>query len=157
MKKILLALDCSDHSEKAASYVTEVVPHLPGCEIVLFTTLSGIPYGSQRAPVAEAEGDTPETHGDEDHDREIAEARTFQAAVAKRLEEAGFPMERVERVLIPERRGVAQDIADAAEEYGCSTIVVGRRGLSKVRELLGGSVSQGILQKSRAMTVWIVE
>ncbi|MCK4469454.1 MAG: universal stress protein, partial [Desulfobacterales bacterium] len=40
---------------------------------------------------------------------------------------------------------------------GFGTIVLGRRGVSKIKELFMGSVTRKILNSSSALTVWIVQ
>jgi nucleotide-binding universal stress UspA family protein len=47
-------------------------------------------------------------------------------------------------------------IADEAEKRGYDTIVVGRRGLSKVQEFFMGRVSNKVIQLSKDKTVWVV-
>ena len=46
---------------------------------------------------------------------------------------------------------------DVAEKDKCSTIVVGRQGLSRSEEFLFGSVSSKIVNHARNCTVWVVE
>lgn len=157
MKKLLLALDCSQHSQRAADYVTAILPYLPQCELVLFSVVSGIPYSeAELAKLTGAGEQHPKVHGDEDHQRELAQIQTFFTDVCARLEEKGFPAARVERRIQPLRRGYAQDIMDAAKDSGSDTIVVGRRGQSKIREIFGQSVSHDTLHCADAITVWVV-
>lgn len=157
MKKLLLALDCSQHSQRAADYVTEILPHLPQCELVLFSVVSGIPYSEEElTKLTGGKEQDPKVHGDEDHQRELGQIQTFFNDVCARLEEKGFPAARVQRRIQPLRRGYGQDIMDAAKESDCDTIAVGRRGQSKIRELFGQSVSHDTLHCAGAITVWVV-
>ena len=50
----------------------------------------------------------------------------------------------------------AMDILREAQEGGYGTIVMGRRGLSKVREFLLGRVTNKVLQGAENFAVWIV-
>ncbi|MBE0599126.1 MAG: universal stress protein [Desulfuromonadales bacterium] len=153
MTKFLLALDCSAHSQRAADYLARLAPALGDSQVVLFSVLTGVPY-------TEAEmADNPppaEVHGDVDYQQEITAARAFLEEVRDRLQAAGFAAERLQVQLSPVRRGIAQDVFDAAVENGCTTIVVGRRGMSRVRKLLLGSVSKHLVHHAGAMTVWVV-
>ena len=48
------------------------------------------------------------------------------------------------------------DILQEAKEGGYGTIVMGRRGLSKVHEFLLGRVTTKVLQRAEKFAVWIV-
>jgi nucleotide-binding universal stress UspA family protein len=154
--KLLVALDCSPHSRRAAGYAAAVVPHVPGTETVLFSVLRGVPY-SEAELAAGAPSALPEVHGDEDSAREVMQVRSFLEEVASLLRAKGVPAERLQVVVKPVRRGIPQDIVDEALALGCDTIVVGRRRLSLVGELLQGSVSREVVQKGDGRAIWIVE
>jgi nucleotide-binding universal stress UspA family protein len=157
VKKILLALDSSAHSRRAAEYLAEVAGHLPGCEVLLLTVISRWPV-----TVAEPVTDEPlpvqgEVHGDEDIQKALAEAQEFMREISELLLQSGFAETRLQRLLIPQEHGVAQDIIAMAEGTGCDTIVVGRRNLSKVQSIFLGSVSADLVKQAVGRTVWVVE
>ncbi|WP_305042179.1 universal stress protein [Geoalkalibacter sp.] len=153
MPNILLALDCSPHSRRAAEYVAQLAPHLPDCRLSLLVVCTGIPYSAQAA----AEETAPEVHGDEDHQQERQEIDAFLGEIEDLLIRAGFPAARLERRVKPLGRGVVQDILDEAAAAQCDTLVVGRRGVSKMRALLLGSVSAELVRQAGGRTVWVVE
>jgi nucleotide-binding universal stress UspA family protein len=155
--KVLLAVDCSSYSKRAAEYLASVVPHVPACTVILFSVMTGIPYNSRELEMlVGAAPAPPEVHGDEDHQQEVGQVRGFFQEITALLTAGGFPAERLHSVAKPLRRGVAQDIIDEALETGCDTIVVGRRGLSLVREMLQGSVSSDLVHKA-PLAVWVIE
>jgi nucleotide-binding universal stress UspA family protein len=157
VRKVLLAIDCSPYSKRAAEYLTTVAPHVPDCEIFLFSVMTGIPYDSREVQKLVGTAPAPpEVHGDEDHQQEVKQVRGFFQEVSALLAVRGFPAERLHTIAKPIRRGVAQDIIDQAMELGCDTIVVGRRGLSLVREMLQGSVSSDLVHKA-PLAVWVIE
>jgi nucleotide-binding universal stress UspA family protein len=53
-------------------------------------------------------------------------------------------------------RSAASDILDEAQNNGYGTIVMGRRGLSGVKEFFMGSVSSKVLQNCTGMAAWVV-
>jgi nucleotide-binding universal stress UspA family protein len=55
------------------------------------------------------------------------------------------------------RRGIARDILKEARDGGYDTLVIGRRGLSGIKEFLFGSVSNKILQMAEGMAVVLVD
>lgn len=157
MRKVLLAVDCSPPAKRAAEYLASVAPHVPGCEIILFSVVTGIPYDSRELEkLVGAAPPPPEVHGDEDHQQEVSQVRAFFQELAALFAAAGFSAGRLHSVAKPMSRGVAQDVIDEAMETGCDTIVVGRRGLSLVREMLQGSVSSDLVHKA-PLAVWVIE
>jgi nucleotide-binding universal stress UspA family protein len=50
----------------------------------------------------------------------------------------------------------AGDILKEAKDGGYGTIVMGRRGLSKVHEFLMGRVTNKVLHRAEGFAVWIV-
>lgn len=152
MIKILLALDLSPHSRRAADYVARIAPALKDSHVTALVISSGIPYGAQQLDTPDAE-----LHGDEDQEQEKKEIKTLLAEIKELLIESGLPESRVETRTKPVGRGVALDIIDEAHAGDFNTVVVGRRGLSKVKSLLLGSISSTIIEKAEGLTVWVVE
>ena len=152
MIKILLALDLSPPSQRAADYVARIAPFLKDCQVTVLVVSSGIPYSAQQPETV-----ATELHGDEDHIQERKEVENFLSEIKSLLTKNGLPENRVETRIKPVGRGVALDIIDAAHTGDFNTIVVGRRGRSKVKSLLLGSISSTIVEKAEGLTVWVVE
>jgi nucleotide-binding universal stress UspA family protein len=64
-------------------------------------------------------------------------------AIKTRLEKTGAP-------------GVAPTILNQARKWGCGSIMIGRRGISRTERFLFGSVSNKIVQQARDTAVWVV-
>ena len=73
------------------------------------------------------------------------------------LIKAGIPAEAISIQYRDKTTGIARDILDEIEagEYG--TVIVGRRGLSRAKQFLFGSVSNKIVHTARDCTVWVVD
>lgn len=71
------------------------------------------------------------------------------------LTRAGFKSENISINLIPKKKGIAGDIVDAAKS-GYDIIVMGRRGVSGVKEFLFGSIAQKVLNLAKDVSVLIV-
>jgi nucleotide-binding universal stress UspA family protein len=116
--------------------------------------MTGIPYDSRE--LEKLSGNVPlEVHGGEDHQQEVQQVQNFFHEITTLLVNSGFPSGRLQTVAKPLRRGVSQDIIDEALEQECDTIVVGRRGLSLVREMLQGSVSHDLMHKA-PLALWVI-
>ena len=72
------------------------------------------------------------------------------------LVEAGISESQISKKVVDGSRSAASDILEEARGEGYGTIVMGRRGLSGLKEFLMGSVSAKVLQNSTGMAVWIV-
>jgi nucleotide-binding universal stress UspA family protein len=76
---------------------------------------------------------------------------------AKRcLTNAGFKVNQITTKITTDAQSRAEAIIQEAREQDYGTIVIGRRGLSKVQEFLMGRVSSKIIQTVRNRAVWVV-
>ena len=73
------------------------------------------------------------------------------------LVEADIPEESIAIQIQKETAGVAHDILDVIKAGGYDTVILGRRGLSRARQLLFGSVSNKVVQNTNDCTVWVVD
>ena len=72
------------------------------------------------------------------------------------LIKAGFEEEHIIIKVETKKKGVAKGIIDEAAS-GYDTIVMGRRGLSGIKEFFLGSISQKVLQSAEAVSVLLVD
>jgi len=155
--KILLALDASEGAMKGVDYVGAVLGR-SDCDIQLLHVIrEAHPYSwlhgeeDVRLPKLEESADAKWW---EDVRSEMTpvfdEART-------RLINAGFDAKRVTTKFITGASSRAGAIVEEAKQAGDGTIVIGRRGLSKVQEFFMGRVSNKVLHLANDMAVWIVD
>jgi nucleotide-binding universal stress UspA family protein len=147
--KILLAVDGSENSRKAVDYVgsfaagTEV-------ELSLYYVVRSFGLGfledfSMREEVIE----------DFVEEAEMNVQRMFRS-YGERLEKAGVAPARISTKYTLQSHSRAVDIIREAKDGDYGTIVMGRRGLSKVREFLMGRVTNKVLSRAEGFAVWIV-
>ncbi len=74
----------------------------------------------------------------------------------ERLIAAGIPTRQIATQIITGAASRAEAIVKEANQQGYGTIVVGRRGLSRISEFFMGSVSHKIIQLARGHAVWVV-
>ena len=79
----------------------------------------------------------------------------FKKAVTA-LTNAGFDKKQITTNLISGVGSRAGTIVEEARRGGCGTIVIGRRGISKVEEFFMGRVSNKVINLARDMAVWVV-
>jgi nucleotide-binding universal stress UspA family protein len=149
-KKMLLAVDSSENSRKAVDYLGAFAAHT-GAEVTLFHVVRSVGLGfvddlalrdqeMEKWLMEEAERDIP---------------RMFRA-YKESLEKAGVAPSRIVSKVIMHSSSRAGDIVKEAKDGRYGTIVMGRRGLSKVREFLMGRVSKKVLDRGEGFAVWIV-
>ena len=157
--KILVALDASDGAWRAVEYVAQTFGKTPGVEVMFLHILAGLP------PAFWDDGHILEDKEREARERMIGQWQAEQeknwlGLVAKAkdtLVAAGIAAEAVGARFTPKYYDVAEDIINEATSAGCSTVVMGRRGLGKAKALLLGSVTTKVVHNAKGCAVTIVE
>jgi len=155
--KILIAMDASDGAMRAMEYVVDIFgDNHP--ELLLFHVTRGLdpPQTEYEWPaVFHADGYWLKKAEKEFSLAEKRMKTLFRRSV-RRLEEKGADVSRINTKIVPGVYSRAGAIFGEALEGGYGTIVVGRRGLSRVEEFVMGRVSSKVLQLAEEMAVWVV-
>jgi nucleotide-binding universal stress UspA family protein len=155
--KYLVAVDGSDEAMRAVDYVGTMLAGTD-CEVTLFHVLRGFEYLSLAY-----EGDfvpSPEIMGSEEIREEFHKAEEAIKAVfneaESRLEKGGLKKDQIQNKMVTGATSRAKAIVQETKNEGYDTIVVGRRGLSRVVEFFMGRVSSKVVQLAKEMAVWVV-
>ena len=160
-KKILIAVDSSENSKRAVSYVGDLLKDTPEILITLLYI--------ERPPDRDMYAD--DAAWKEAANSKEKDIRTFLDEARGILEHMGIPREQItEKYVVSCKSGVhkpaeycsmgisiAGEILRVQEEGGFGTIVIGRRGVSRAEEFLFGSVSTSVMHKANTGTIWVVE
>ena len=152
-EKILLALDGSDRAFETIRYISELQP-FRNKKVVLFSVMDRIPesyWDLERQP---------------NLGRRIRDIRAWQESnrtriqkymedAAQRLVKAGFPADAVKTKIQERKKGIARDIVEEAKR-GYDAVALGRKGMSKVRGLVLGSVATKLLEKVAFVPLFVV-
>ncbi len=145
--KFLFALDGSENSMSAVKYVGDFI--------------GGKDISASLVHVVRASA----THGlgyerffsiNEDIDKVKEKMNVFFDKAKEHLVNVGFKPDAVSSRIISGAQSRAVEIIKEAGEEGCGSIVVGRRGLSRVKEFFIGRVSNKIIHMAREHVVWVV-
>lgn len=155
--KILVALDSSEGAWRAVEYVAQTFGQSSGVEVTLLHILTGLP------PAFWDDGHILQDQEREARKRLVAQwqadqEKNWQNLVAKARESlvaAGIPGDGIAAKFTPKYYDVAEDIIKEAVSGGCSTIVMGRRGLGAAKALLLGSVTSKVAHNARGLAVTI--
>ena len=152
--KILVAFDDSENSMRAVNYIAKTFDK--SARITLFSVLQDTAtlcdmnspeltayFKSQQATFCALE----------DQKKKLVLDALEQAK--KTLADAGFAPEHVKLKAEPKKRGVARDIILEAGE-GYDLVVMGRHGISGIRDFFYGSTSQKVLNAIKDVSVLVV-
>ena len=146
-KRILLAVDASENCRRAVNYVGLIAAKTKA-EFTLFHVVRRFSF---------LDDHTLQDHEIEGFWQEVKKdiPRMFRFYKTN-LERAGVDGARISTRANLDSASRAMDILQEAKEGGYSTIVMGRRGLSRVREFLLGRVTNKVLQRTENFAVWDV-
>ncbi len=147
-KKILLAVDTSENSRRAVSYVSQMIGGLAGFYVFFLHVINP----------PEEDYFTSQSEQDKWLQQYRLKIESLLEKYRQILIQDGFdPKALGMRIVLRYRPSIAECILEEQNRLGCSTIVVGRQGLSRSEEILFGSVSSKLVSHAKSCTVWIVE
>ena len=152
--KILVAFDESENAKRAVDYIAQIFPR--DAEITLFSVLQ------DSAAICEMNSPelTPYFNSQkkafcalEDQKSAIVSEASQKAMTS--LIENGFQKELITIKIESKKKSVAKDIAEEARS-GYSLVVLGRRGLSGIKEYFLGSISSKVLHMAPDVSLLFV-
>jgi nucleotide-binding universal stress UspA family protein len=154
-QKILIAFDGSENSLRAVKYIADHF-FAPGNKITLLSIIQEsaalcemdsaelLPFfASKKSTFCEME------------DKKREQLTNAQQEGKEVLLNAGFKDEDITVKLEINKKGIAREIVAEAQS-GYDVIVLGRRGLSDVKEYFLGSISQKVIHTAKDLAVLIV-
>ena len=153
-QKILVAMDDSENAFRAVEHVARLFT--PDNEITLFSVILDTAMlcdmnSPELIPYFVAQQGT--FCSLEEKKRDLLNTALQKAKDL--LLEAGFDENKIAIKVEGQQKGVARDIVDMAHT-GFDLIVLGRRGLSGIKEFFLGSVSQKVFQAVKDVSILIV-
>jgi nucleotide-binding universal stress UspA family protein len=146
-RRILIAVDGSDNAMRAVDFVA--------------STLGGFDYTVGLVTVLRTVGNQNQDLLSDSAFRSYVEEMEQELGkvleqARDRLVAAGFDASRTTTTIVKGALSRSAAIVETADRGGFDTIVVGRRGLSRVEQFFAGRVSTKVLQLGRYYNVWIV-
>ena len=147
-RHVLVALDRSEQAKRAALYVADFLGGVPGFRVTL---LSIVPEPSEDYfETAQERKAWIEEHS--------SGAEKMLRNYREVLIQSGFSEDKVAvKTEVRNCASIADCILDDQKKFGCCTIVLGRRGISKKEEFLYGSTSSKVMHCGKNCAVWVVE
>jgi nucleotide-binding universal stress UspA family protein len=153
-KKILIGVDGSVHAGYALKYAAGLYQLLRDVSYSLIHIQPTI--SRYLADEAEKTADG-KVKLEKIHKRNHEKALELLSECRETLIRLGVKTEDIDQRTKPRRYGVARDLLDYAERENLCAILVGRRGISYVTELMLGSVTSELLTCTKLIPVWIVD
>ena len=153
-KKILLAIDDSENAMRAVEFIAK--SFTPDHIITLFSVILDTPaICDMNNPSLTPYFMAQKTAFCSVEDKKKAFVKEALQKAKEILIKAGFEEENIAIKVEDKKKGVARGIIHEAD-LGYDTIVLGRRGLSGIKEFFLGSISQKVLQSAQAVSVVLV-
>jgi len=155
--KVLVSMDTSEGAIRTIDYVGLILDGLES-EVLLFHAVRGFDIfqrSSGRPFIPDHDKDWIERAEKELKEASKAIEPAFEEA-KRRLVAAGLAADKISHKVVTGVGSRAGSIVAEAQNGGYDTIVVGRRGLSRVQEFFMGRVSNKVIQMARKMAVWVV-
>ncbi len=149
-KKMLIAVDGSENSRKAVDYAATFAA-TNEARVTLFNVVRE--FRLNFLDISTPRGAEIEMRIVKELERDV---QKMFASYRKQLEQAGVNASRISVKHTLQSRTRAGDILKEAKEGNYGTIVMGRRGLSRVREFLMGRVTTKVLHRAADFALWIV-
>ena len=157
--KILVAVDGSETSTRAVEYVGEIVRGCEGIDITLYHVLEVSPlfveHGGGEASWKQLQEEREEW---EKGKREQIEREIF-APAKQMLKEKGIREDVIEiqtKLAEDAHPDVALAIIQEVKEGGYGTVVLGKRGITMLKEFMFGSVASKVVHHIDECAIWIV-
>jgi nucleotide-binding universal stress UspA family protein len=155
--KILLALDGSEPSMRAVQYVANMLGNRPDVRITLFHVLLPIPPSLLEGST-EYENELKSQRILWVKDEKSAEDNLF-VPVRDIFRQAGFRQNQIQtkcRTSVNEP-DVAYEILQECQKGDYDTVVMGKRGRSRIQTFLTGSVTEKIFRHAQVHAIWVIE
>jgi nucleotide-binding universal stress UspA family protein len=153
-KKLLIAVDASIYSSNTLHYLEGLFAGLVDIRIHLFSVVPCNPSQVNREWLDELE--LMSALSKEEQKRYAAAKRYLKQAV-ERLGRNGIAPEQVSTEVKVSPGSPAEEVLSAARKGMFDALVIGRRGVSRLEELIMGSVSCTVFEKCHDVPIWIVD
>ncbi|MBW2663095.1 MAG: universal stress protein [Deltaproteobacteria bacterium] len=150
-KKLLLPIDGSPNSKRAINNAAWLLKESDFTEVTILYVLTPLFPKEIKERISESEQIEAPLR-----DRLVRDAEELLANAKKRLIKEKIPVDSIQTHLETKSMGVAGSILKFARNQNYNSIMIGRRGISRTKQLFFGSVSHKIIQQAQNMAVWVV-
>ena len=152
-KEILIAIDGSVYSNQSLTYIATL---FYGHDDITFHLTTWITAVASIMPSSENPNNSliPETSSSTQKE---ASARRYLKKAADKLVRLGIADSRITTSLEISGYNIAAGIQQCAQKHMVDAVLVGRRGLTALEEIVMGSVSANLFKKCHSTPLWIID
>ncbi len=164
-KRILVAVDASKDSLRAANYVANIIEGQRDFTVCLLHVLGPVP-----PELSEFRGsEDPSTEEELEKELENKRIRWIETSKTKALpwlkkaksifRKSRLPAKAIETEfwIDSNQEGLIADIMEAGRVKKCNTVVVGRKSVSWLKEIFQHHVADELVRHAHNLTIWVVE
>ncbi|MBW2522019.1 MAG: universal stress protein [Deltaproteobacteria bacterium] len=153
-KKLLIAMDASVYSSNTLHYLERL---FGGQEDIRIHLLTVIPCSPSEAASQWLNEQELMNSLSREKQKQCTSAKKFLHRAVERLGRNGIAPEQVSTELKISTTSPAAEVLNCARKGMFDALVIGRRGVSKLEELIMGSVSSTMVQKCHDVPIWIID
>lgn len=153
-KKLLIAVDGSIYSTNTLHYLEGLFAHLDDVRFHLISVVTCTPSETAKEWFDELELLNMLS---KEEQKRYASANRFLKSAVKQLERNGISPEHITTEVRISTTSPASEVLNVARKGYFDALIIGRRGVSKLEELIMGSVSSSLLEKCHDVPIWIVD
>jgi nucleotide-binding universal stress UspA family protein len=159
--RVLIAVDGSQGALRAVEYAGQIFAADPDVRLLLFHILpvtSHLLLDKEELQSIEARKiERPDLAGLYWSPRDEERIRSFFDQATEALIKTGMQREQIKSKFKVIAGDIAEGIREEAKLGNHRTLILGRRGLSRIKEFFMGSVSTKVVREARGMAVWVVD
>ena len=158
--KMLLAVDGSETSTRAVEYVEHMISGCEGIDLTIFHVLEIPPMLQESKGTEESRAELLEEKEKWEQEKRAEVQKEIFSPAAQILKTRGVreSVTTVRTKLAEDaRHDVALAIIEEVKNGGHGTVVLGKRGISMVKEFMFGSVASKVVHHIQGCAIWIVE
>lgn len=153
-RKIAVAVDGSVNCECALRYVVNLSGVIPGLQYVLLHVQP--PLSQYLTDEAERKPKALKALRKLIKENESASMNILERA-QRHMVQNGIPTDDIELCSRVRYGGVAEDLLVLCQDRSFDALAIGRRGVTRLQELLTGSVTTNLIEHARVTPLWIVD
>ena len=153
-KKLLIAVDASIYSSNTLYYLERLFAGVDDIHFHLLSVITCNPSETAKEWFDELELMNMLS---KEAQRRYAKANRYLQSAVERLKRNGISPDHVTTEVKISTTSPAAEVLSVARKGYFDALIVGRRGVSKLEEIIMGSVSTSVLEKCHDVPIWIVD
>lgn len=153
-RKILVAIDGSIYTTNTIHYLSRIFADIPEARLHLLSIVPvpNPPAGTEWLGELELMNIlSPATL------KKLRTTKSAMESAVRKLTNQGIAGDRITSEVKLQRQPVADEILHEARQGMYDALIIGRRGISKLEEIVVGSTSSDILDKAHDIPIWILD